>query len=230
MTEKKHHVIAIDGPSASGKSTVSKKLAQVMGYLYVDSGALYRGMTWKMLQENVDIHDTEVVIAKMDEIQWDFFIKDGSVWFSIDGTDPGQEIRGEAVRENVAIIATIPEVRAFIGEQLRNMRHFGNIVMEGRDIGSVVFRDSPYKFYIDADPQERARRRCKDIVQLEGQSNVEEVFNSLKRRDEIDSSRKTAPLQIVDGARVLDTTGMTIDEVVECIASALTQDGLSCEA
>jgi len=79
LTEKKHHVIAIDGPSASGKSTVSKKLAQVMGYLYVDSGALYRGMTWKMLQENVDIHDTEVVIAKMDEIQWDFFIKDGSI-------------------------------------------------------------------------------------------------------------------------------------------------------
>ncbi|MGD9873351.1 MAG: (d)CMP kinase [Kiritimatiellia bacterium] len=226
MTENKYHVIAIDGPSASGKSTVSKKLAQVLDYLYVDSGALYRGMTWKMLQENVDIHNTAAVVAKMDEVQWDFFIKDGAVWFSIDGTDPGQEIRGEAVRENVAIIATIPEVRAFIVEQLRNMRHFGNIVMEGRDIGSVVFRDSPYKFYIDADPKERARRRCKDIVQLEGQSNEEEVFKSLERRDAIDSSRKTAPLKIVDGARVLDTTGMSIDQVVARIADDLRKDGL----
>ena len=216
MTEKKHHVIAIDGPSASGKSTVSKKLAQVMGYLYVDSGALYRGMTWKMLQENVDIHDTEVVIAKMDEIQWDFFIKDGSVWFSIDGTDPGQEIRGEAVRENVAIIATIPEVRAFIGEQLRNMRHFGNIVMEGRDIGSVVFPDSPFKFYIDASEEVRNARR-------QAQGHVDKIGE----RDRIDATRKTSPLVTAPGAVVIDSSDLTLDQVVESVLHTLSQSGLT---
>ncbi len=211
-------IVAIDGPSASGKSTVSREVAQVLKIVYVDSGALYRGMTWKAVREGVDVKDPEAVIAMMNDTNWEFFIEDLVLRFTIDGEDPTDHLRSEPVRERVADIAVIPEVRVFMVERLRETAEFGELVMEGRDIGSVVFPDATFKYYLDADPEERARRRHKELVAAEGKGDVKQVLSSLQRRDTIDSTRKTAPLQISLGAKVINTTKMTIEEVVSRIA------------
>ncbi len=207
-------VVAIDGPSASGKSTVSREAAQRLAFVYVDSGALYRGMTWKAVRENVDVRDAQKVIVLMQNSAWKFFMEDLVVRFTIDDEDPTDQLRSEPVRERVANIAVIPEVRTFMVDRLRETRSFGNLVMEGRDIGSVVFPDATFKFYLDADPEERARRRYKEIAEKEGGVDVNKVLDSLSRRDTIDSTRKVAPLQIPLGATVINTTEMSIDDVV----------------
>jgi len=212
-------VIAIDGPSASGKSTVSKRVALELEYTYVDSGSLYRGMTWKALRENVDIKHPEQVIELMNRMKLEFYAENRVVQFTMDGEDPGQQIRSEPVRENVADIAAIPEVRVFLVERLREMVQFGPIVMEGRDIGTVVFPSTPFKFYLDADPEERARRRAAELKHMEGKGDVSKVLDSLARRDRKDSTRATAPLQIALGARVINSTSMSIEEVVALIVA-----------
>ncbi len=210
-------IVAIDGPSASGKSTVSREAAKKLKVMYVDSGALYRGATWKAVREGVDVKNAEAVIDLMNNTNWEFFIEDLVLKFTIDNEDPTDHLRSEPVRERVADIAVIPEVRVFMVERLRETAEFGDLVMEGRDIGSVVFPDATFKYYLDADPEERARRRAKELQETEGKGDVEQVLTSLKRRDTIDSTRKTAPLQIPLGAQVVNTTGMTIDEVVDRI-------------
>jgi cytidylate kinase len=214
-------VIAIDGPSASGKSTVARSLARKTKALYVDSGAMYRGMTWKVLREGGDPRVESVVRDIMERARWHFDVKEGAVRFRIDGEDPGEEIRGEDVRENVSYVARIPEVRSFIVERLRDMRRLGKLVVEGRDIGSVVFPDSPWKFYLDADPEERARRRNAELLATESGTSVESVLESLRKRDHLDSTRKTAPLQVADGAQIIDTTALNLEQVVQVIESKL---------
>jgi len=210
-------VVAVDGPSASGKSTVSRMAAEKLGFIYVDSGAFYRGITWKAVREGVDVRQPERVIELLGRIRIECFVENSSVRFTIDGEDPGQQIRSAPVRERVADIAVIPEVRAYIVKLLRETARYRRVVMEGRDIGSVVFPDSPFKFYLDADAEERARRRHQELVQMEGKSSVDAVLDSLRRRDEIDSTRKTAPLQIALGAYVVDSTSLTADEVADKI-------------
>lgn len=210
-------VIAIDGPSASGKSTVSRQVAQALSFIYVDSGSLYRGMTWQALQRGADVKDSEAVIRVMQESTWDFFIEQRILFFHINGVDPRTYLRTEAVREHVSDVAAIPEVRHFIVERLRAVQEFGSIVMEGRDIGSVVFPETPWKYYLDADPEERARRRFRELQVSESGACVETVKHSLQRRDQKDTTRKTAPLQIALGAKVVNTTNMGIEEVVRLI-------------
>jgi cytidylate kinase len=210
-------VITIDGPSASGKSTVARSIAKRMNSLYVDSGALYRGMTWMVLQSGAAPGSEAEVLREMEQADWDFPIKAGAVTFTINGQDPGEAIRGEAVRENVSYVARIPEVRRFIVDQIRSMRALGPLVVEGRDIGSVVFPESPHKFYLDADPVERARRRNQELLATERDTCVETVQESLRKRDHLDSTRETAPLQIAEGAHVVDTTELTLDQVVDQI-------------
>lgn len=212
-------VIAIDGPSASGKSTVSREVAKALAFIYVDSGSLYRGMTWKAVQSGVDVRDAEAVVRMMNDSTWDFFIEERTLFFHIDGVDPRDFIRKEAVRERVSDVAAIPEVRSFIVARLRDMRDFGSIVMEGRDIGSVVFPETNWKYYLDADPEERARRRFKELQVSESGACVQSVKDSLARRDHKDTTRATAPLQIALGAKVVNTTHMGIDDVVKLIVS-----------
>lgn len=219
-------VVAIDGPSASGKSTVSRRVAEELGYVYVDSGALYRGMTWKALREGVDVRDAERVVTLMATTQWDFFLDRLVVRFTIDGDDPWNELRSAPVREAVADVAAIPAVRAFLSDHLRRMVRFGPLVMEGRDIGSAVFPETPYKYYLDAAPEERAKRRHRELADSEGYADVNEVLDSLRRRDHKDSTRPTAPLQIALGARVINTTELTVEEVVGRIVSELRAAGL----
>ena len=218
-------IVAVDGPSASGKSTVSRRTAQAVGFIYVDSGALYRGITWKCVKEGIDVKDSQAVTNLLIRMNMELVLKDNSVGYLIDGEDPGQEIRAEPVRERVADIAAQQSVRVFIVEKLRLMTKFGNLVMEGRDIGTVVFPDTPFKYYLDADPEERARRRAAEIKLQDGSDDVGAVLSSLRRRDQKDSSRATAPLQIALGAKIINSTGMTIEQVVDTIVSDLKKGG-----
>jgi len=216
--------IAIDGPSASGKSTVSKAVAAELGIIYVDSGALYRGITWQVLRKGVDATDAAAVIDCMENADWDFFVNDGAATFSVDGDVPVQELREKEVRENVANVAVIPEVRTFVVESLQALENFGSLVMEGRDIGTVVFPDSPYKFYLDADPEERAMRRYRELVEAGESEKAEEVMESLKKRDQIDSTRKKDPLTVAPGAQVIDSTSMALEAVIQTVIDAVKED------
>lgn len=224
MSNSGIQVIAIDGPSASGKSTVARESAKALGFNYVDSGSLYRGLTWKCLRDGVDLDSPEAVIAAVQAVQLEFFVEDHAVRFTLDGEDPGAQVRSVAVQERVSDLAAIPEVRVLIVRRLRETTRFGSLVMEGRDIGTVVFPDTPHKFYLDADPEERARRRHQEMVQSAADTTVDTVLASLQRRDRKDATRKAAPLQIALGARVIDSTTMEVPEVVALVVTQVRAD------
>ena len=213
-----HHLrfaIAIDGPAASGKSTLARELARRLGLVMVNSGAMYRAVTWKALQENIDPRDDAAVVAMMDRID----IHCGEIGMTstctIDGIDPGDELRSEAINANVSAISAIPEVRNRLVNLQRNYLDHTSIIMEGRDIGSVVFPDTPFKIYVDADESVRAARR----------SHVGEI-DSVSKRDAADSERIHAPLMIADGAVVLDTSHHTIESGVQAAIEILKHQGL----
>jgi len=213
----KKRIIAIDGPAASGKSTVGREVAKRMNCLYVDSGAFYRGVTWKMLQKGVNTKNPLAVLPVLLKSKWTFEVRDRAVVFSIDGVEPGEAIRDKDVREAVSGIAAMPAVRVFVVNRLRKLKKLGSLAMEGRDIGSVVFPKTPLKFYLDANPGERARRRHAELVEKGETEKAAEVMESLQRRDAKDSSRKTAPLKVADGAYVIDTGHYDAESVVRTL-------------
>jgi cytidylate kinase len=215
-------VVAIDGPAASGKSTVARGVAKALNAIYVDSGSFYRGVTWWVLRAGIPAGDSAGVIRGLATLQFKKILRDQAVCYLVDGEDPGSAIRGEAVAERVSEIAAIPEVRNQVNGWLRETRELGPvIVMEGRDIGSVVFPDTPHKFYLDADPAERARRRHAETIAREEHRDVAQVLESLRRRDTRDSGRAEAPLKVASGAQVIDTTHRTIDEVIQAIVAQI---------
>jgi|LSQX01.1.fsa_nt_gb cytidylate kinase len=212
-------VICVDGPAASGKSTVSKLIAQKIGYLYVDSGALYRIVTWLIKEDGCNMSSTEEIAEFAKNARVDFLPKENRVAYEVKGREPGDNIRSPEINALVSPVSAVPEVRALVTGWLRGMRSLGNLVVEGRDIGSVVFPDSVNRFYLDADPDVRARRRHKEDVAKGFADSASEgkVKESLLNRDKIDSTRKTAPLTIPEGAMVIDTTEMTIEQVADTI-------------
>jgi cytidylate kinase len=212
-------VIAIDGPAASGKSTVSRAVAKTLGFNYVDSGAMYRAITWKALQNGVDVEDSVAVIGMMHTVKIYFELAEGEVRMFIDGVYPGDAIRDPRVTEKVSTVAAIPEVRQILVQHQRSLTKFGNLVMEGRDIGSVVFPDTPYKFYLDANPAVRAQRRARDLEAMKIRANQEGVAQSLQQRDKLDSQRSASPLQIALGATVIDNSKLTAGETSELIVA-----------
>ena len=219
-------VVAIDGPSASGKSTVASTVARAAGWVYVDSGSFYRGLTWKVLREGVNRADPAAVAELIQRIAWELNERDGQVRFLIDGEDPGQQVRSEPVREAVSAVAAMPVVRDFITARLRQTTDYGSLVMEGRDIGSVVFPATPFKYYLDADPDERARRRLGELVEVEPDENLQKVRDSLARRDTQDATRKAAPLQIPLGAQVIDSTALNAAQVADLVLADLRRAGV----
>jgi CMP/dCMP kinase len=219
----KQRIIAIDGPAASGKSTVAREVAKRMNCIYVDSGALYRGVTWKMIQTGVCTKSPLLVLPALLKSKWKFEVRDGAVFFTIDGAEPGEALRGKEVREAVSDIAAIPGVRIFVVRELRKLKKLGSLAMEGRDIGSVVFPKTPYKFYLDANPEERAKRRHAELLASGETEKAQEVLESLQRRDQKDSSRKTAPLKVAVGAYVIDTSGHNIEEVTRILMDRIAE-------
>lgn len=214
-------IVAIDGPAASGKSTVSRKVAEALQCVYVDSGSLYRGMTWYAIRQGISVRDVPAVLRLLKTLPLECFAEAGAMRFRLEGVNPGVALRSKAVQEQVSAIAAIPEVRHEIVRQLRAMVRFGDLVMEGRDIGTVVFPDTPFKFYLDADPEERARRRLRDIQDRADDDNLQEVKTALLRRDAADSKRQEAPLRIAPDALVIETTALSIEGVVARILDVI---------
>ncbi len=207
-------IIAIDGPAGSGKSTVSRLVAEKLDYLYLDTGAMYRALTWKALQENSDLMDEKslVELAKKTIIK---LTKDRKVF--VDGTDITVPIRDPELTKRVYYIARAPGVRKCMVALQREIGKARGVVVEGRDITTVVFPDAETKIYLDASVAERVRRRHKELKDRGYNTAVDEVEKELHSRDEEDRGRKVAPLRIADDAIVIDTTHMDIDRVVETI-------------
>ena len=209
------HLIAIDGPAASGKSSVARTLARRLGFAYVNSGALYRAVTWHVLQRGIDVGDPTGITNEMQETQLDCDLHDGESRICINAVDPSAHLRDDNVNSSVSLVSSVPRVREVLGEKMRDYARLHDVVMEGRDIGTAVFPSTPFKFYIDALPDVRARRR-------QAQGERDEITS----RDRIDSSRQTAPLMIATDADVIDTSHLTIDGVVEEILRRLKEKGL----
>ena len=210
-------IIAIDGPAASGKSSVAKRLARRIGFFYVNSGSMYRAVTWELLRQGIDPSNPESVqssIASMD--LGCGFNAEGESFIRINAQIPDAELKESGVNNSVSTVSAIPAVRHLIGALLRALVNEHDVVREGRDIGSAVFPDAPHKFYLDATPEIRRLRRA-----------AEGLTDSIDLRDKQDSSRAEAPLQIAEGACVVDTSHLTLDGVVEKIFQLLTDAGLT---
>ncbi len=218
-------VIAIDGPSGAGKSSVSRIVGQRLGFLHVDSGALYRIMTWQCLENGVDTSSPEAVAAFARNVEIECCADDGRVAYYVRGEAPGDRIRTPEINAHASPVATVKEVRDRITELLRGMTRFGDLVVEGRDITTAVFPDSPARFYLTASAEARALRRQKEEVEkgIANQS-AEAVKASLLARDAIDSTRKYAPLKKADGALEIDSSNLTLEQVVDTVMSALPED------
>ena len=206
MNLKQPIVIAIDGTSASGKSTNSKLVAKALGYVYVDTGAMYRTLGWYCLQKHVDIHDDKAVAATCRKWKTSFECVETkshlrAVHLLVDGIYPDKEIRTAEVSSATSVIAAIPKVRDWMKKKQRECIQFGDLVMEGRDIGTNVFPETDYKFYLDAHLDERTKRRSADGVN-----------ENLAARDQRDSQRAVAPLMIALGAKVINNSTMTSAE------------------
>ena len=219
-------VVAVDGPAASGKSTVSRALAKMLGYNYVDTGAMYRAITWKALEEGIDVDDTISVIAMMHRIKISFEIVDSQARMLIDGVYPGDKVRAPRVTEKVSTIAAIPEVRQVLVHHQRSLTKFGSLVMEGRDIGTVVFPNTPHKFYLEASPEVRAKRRKRDLEAMKIDASQEGVKESLQIRDKKDSGRSTSPLQIALGATVIENSHLSVEENARVIFDHIRQQSV----
>jgi cytidylate kinase len=194
-------VIAIDGTSASGKSTNARIVARELGYIHVDTGAMYRTLAWYCVQKKVDVHDAKAVAALCRKWKTALQCADNQVHLLVDGYFPDKEIRTPEVSEAVSHIAAIPKVRDWMKAKQRECAQFGNLVMEGRDIGTNVFPESEYKFYLDACLVERSKRRAADGIQ-----------ENLAARDQRDSQRASAPLMVPLGAMIVNTSQMTAQE------------------
>jgi len=218
-------VIAIDGPSGAGKSSVSKRVGQQLGFLHVDSGALYRIMTWQCLLNGIDTANPEAVADFAQTVDVDCVPRDGAIAYFVKGQAPGDAIRTPEINRHASPVATVKAVRDRVTAWLRDMTRFGNLIVEGRDITTAVFPESPARFYLVASAEARAERRRKEEVEkgIANQS-AEEVKRSLLARDAIDSTRKHAPLRKADGALEIDSTALTLDEVVQTVLDALPAD------
>jgi len=210
--------ITIDGPAASGKSTIGELLALRLGYLYLDTGAMYRAVTWVALEQGIDIADEEAITALPERVEIDITrptVDDGRQYtVYANGEDVTWQIRRPEVDANVSPVSAYPGVRRALTEQQRRVGQRGRIVMMGRDIGTVVLPDADLKIYLEATVEERARRRRREILERGEEADYEQVLAAMRRRDKIDSEREAAPLRPADSAIIIDTTELSIAEVV----------------
>jgi cytidylate kinase len=204
-------IVAIDGPSGAGKGTVARTLSQQLGYRHIDTGAMYRAVGWKATHDGIPLDDEAAVAALADRA--DLAVEAGVV--SIDGHDVTRAIRTPEMDKAAAAVARLPRVREILVARQRGYGSAGGVVMEGRDIGTVVFPEADVKIYLDAAEEERARRRANDAAHAGSQAGQAAVAEAIKARDTSDSTRKVSPLTIASDAEYIDTTTMPIDEVVD---------------
>ena len=214
-------IVAIDGPAASGKSTTAKMVAKKLEMTYLDTGAMYRAVTLALLRSNTDLDDYDSVCQVVDELELDIYDKGSKTIVKLDGEDVSEAIRSMPVTESVSAVSAMKYVRQTMVEIQRNIGKKTNCVVEGRDIGTVVFPDAEFKIFMVADVNMRAERRFKDFYEMGENRSFQEVLADLKRRDEKDSTRAYSPLQKADEAIEIDTSMLSIDQQVEKIINLL---------
>lgn len=210
QAQDRHRVIAIDGPAASGKSSVARELARRLSFVYVNSGAMYRAITWSVLNAGIDPADENRIVELIRKLSFGRTLADSEFHLLVDEVDLTKYLHEDRVNAEVSRVSTVPEVRKVVVRAVRRCAMKHDAVVEGRDIGSVVFPDTPFKFYIDASPEVRAQRRA-------AQGHRDEIA----RRDQADSSRAASPLIVAKDADVIDTSHMTVEAVVHEIVKRL---------
>lgn len=222
-SDLKKLIVAIDGPSGAGKSTVAKLLADTLGYVYIDTGAMYRAIGWKADRENVEPVEGDALSKLCDTTDVTLGMADGKTTVFVDGIDVTGEIRTPKMSMLASAVSAQPSVRARLLVLQRKMGEAGGVVMDGRDIGTVVFPGAEAKFYLDADVEERARRRHLELTDRGEPAEIGTTLAEMKKRDHDDSSREIAPLKQADDAVYVDTTGMDIGEVVAALEKKLAE-------
>ncbi len=214
MKKEKFIIVAVDGGAAAGKSSTSRALSERYRLMHVDTGSFYRATTLKLMEAGVSPDNEDAISTALSDLELGTSISGNTASITINGWIPDSTIRSQAVNENVSHFAAIPNLRAFLLDYQRSQvevaktNGFNGLIMEGRDIGSVIFPDADLRLYLFADPEKRAQRRAK-----------EGITDSIQKRDQMDSTRKVAPLQCPEGATLLDSSEMTLEEVVEKVSS-----------
>jgi cytidylate kinase len=216
-----HVIIAIDGPAGAGKSTVAQRLASLLGYQYVDSGAMYRAVGWLVHERALPLEEPAAILACLEHTPISCTFHNGTLEVWIAEQCVTFQLRGEAVSQAASTVATMPGVRQMITAQLRHLGCQTDVVMEGRDIGTVVFPDATIKFFLDASLQVRGQRRMQEMQQVGNPATLGQVVEAMARRDSQDRARTVAPLMPSSEAHTIDTTDLTVDEVVQTMLSEI---------
>ncbi len=206
--------IAIDGPAGSGKSTIARLLAERLGYIYVDTGAMYRSVTLSILQHQIDLTKTDELIALIESLEIDLQGCPSSSCVYLNGQDVTRDIRKEQVSNWVSEVAKISEVRSIMVKKQRKLAQMHDVVMDGRDIGSSVLPHAQFKFFLTATLEERARRRKKDADALQEPIDLLEMKERIRKRDEMDENRAISPLKMADDAIMIDTTDLSVEQIL----------------
>lgn len=215
---KKNYIVAVDGPAASGKSTIAKKVADILDLKYIDSGAMFRAITHYVLDNHMDIDDQKAISKSLDNISLSY---DKNNKLLLNGKDIESEIRKNIISQNVSKVAINPDVRNFLLEFQRNLAKEEKIIMDGRDIGTAVFPDAKYKFFLIASSEERANRRYKELKNKGENVNYNDILEDILKRDKMDSTRNINPLTKASDAIEIDSTTLGIDEVVNMIVKSI---------
>ena len=210
-------IVAIDGPAGSGKSTIAKLIAKKFNFTYIDTGAMYRMITLYLLENNIDFDDLKEIEKVLNTVNLDM---QGDKFY-LNNVDVTTKIREKRINENVSKVASIKIVRSNLVDLQRKVSNNKNVILDGRDVGTVIFPNAQVKIFLIASPEERARRRYNEFLEKKTEITYEEVLKSIKERDHIDSTRKESPLKKADDAIELDSTNLTIDDVVNFISKEI---------
>ena len=209
--------VAIDGPSGAGKSSLAKRLAADMGFTYVDTGAMYRSIGLYAVRQGKDPHDAAAVEALLPQIHLDTKLEEGTQHFYLNGEDVSEAIRTPEISYYASKVSAVPEVRRFLLETQRNMAKNSSILMDGRDIGTVILPDAPVKIFLTASAQSRAERRYKELIEKGQQVTMDGILHDINERDRQDMTRAVAPLKQADDAVLLDTSSLTLEESIAAV-------------